>query len=54
MPTIDEEVREQCELAIMYVEDGAFSSAARVLRTIAQKLQTRAEQIARELDRDGK
>jgi hypothetical protein len=50
--TIDDQVKEQCELAMLYVEDGAFASAARVLRTIAQELQTRAEQIAAEIEKE--
>lgn len=50
--TIDDQVKEQCELAIVYVEDGAFASAARVLRNIAQKLQTRAEEIAAEIEKE--
>ena len=52
MKTIDDQVKEQCELAITYVEDGAFASAARVLRNIAQKLQTRAEEIAAEIEKE--
>lgn len=50
--TIDEQARDQVELAMTYVEDGAFASAARVLRNIAQILQTRAEDIAAEIEKE--
>lgn len=45
MATIHDEVNEKIELAKIYAEDGAFISAARVLREAAAIYQRRAEEI---------
>lgn len=45
MRTIHDEVNEKIELAQAYAEDGAFASAARVLREAAAMYQKRAEWI---------
>lgn len=47
--TIHDEVNEKIELAQAYAEDGAFASAARVLREAAAMYQKRAEEIRSEL-----
>jgi len=52
MPTIHDEANEKIELAKTYAEDGAFSSAARVLREAAMMYQRRAEEIDKSLGRE--
>jgi len=47
--TIHEEVNDLIKLAQAYAEDGAFASAARVLREVAAMYQKRAEEIHSEL-----
>lgn len=42
-------VREQAELAVTYAEDGAYGSAARVLRELARVTQEHAERVHAEL-----
>ena len=39
MPNIHETIEDQTELAKSYASDGAFTSAARVLRGLAQKIE---------------
>jgi len=41
--TIHERFKERVELAQTYAEDGAFMSAARVLRELSRELQAHAE-----------
>jgi hypothetical protein len=45
MATIHDEVNEKIELAKIYAEDGAFHSAARLLRDAADMYKIRARQI---------
>lgn len=44
-----ERIREQCDLAVTYAEDGAYASAARVLRGITAETQAHWERVEREL-----
>lgn len=44
MTTIHDEAAEKVELAKTYAEDGAFASAARIYREIANMYQRRAEE----------
>ena len=46
-----EHVREQAELAISYAEDGAYASAARVLRELARVTQAHAEAVTDDMQR---
>lgn len=46
--TIHDEAAEKVELAKTYAEDGAFASAARIYREIADMYQRRAEEIHRD------
>jgi KaiC/GvpD/RAD55 family RecA-like ATPase len=41
-----EYIKEQCELAITYAEDGAYMSAARVLYKIAQETHEHVLKVA--------
>jgi hypothetical protein len=41
--TIHDKMRQQCQLARTYAEDGAFNSAARVLRDLAIVLEAHAK-----------
>lgn len=43
-------VKEQADLAVFYAEDGAYFSAARVLRDLAADCQKQAEKNAAELN----
>ena len=51
-PTIHDRFTEGVELARTYAEDGAFLSAARVLRDVASDMQAHAEACNRELMED--
>lgn len=44
---IHERIEDQTELAKSYAEDGAFASAARVLRGLTQEVQSHAEACAK-------
>lgn len=50
MKTIHEEMLDKTELAKIYAEDGAFHSAARVLRQLAQTVEAHAAACDRDLD----
>lgn len=43
--------KDKCALAVAYAEDGAYASAARVLRVAAATLQTHAVKMSAELER---
>jgi|WetSurMetagenome_2_1015567.scaffolds.fasta_scaffold430908_3 hypothetical protein len=47
-----EHIKEQCELAITYAEDGAYMSAARVLHKIAQETHNHAMRVAAMFETD--
>lgn len=42
-------IKERCELVHTYAEDGAYGSAARVLRQLAYEVQEHAESIGKML-----
>jgi len=46
VPTIHDRIKEQTELAKTYAEDGAFLSAARVLRQLAADLEAHGKATA--------
>lgn len=46
LPLMYEHIREQCELAITYAEDGAYASAARVLSDIAKETLMHAMKVS--------
>lgn len=50
MNTIHDEAAEKVELAKAYAEDGAFASAARIYREIANMYQQRANYIAGQIE----
>lgn len=39
-------IKEQCELAHFYAEDGAYYSAARVLRDLAEEVGQHAQKVS--------
>lgn len=47
--TIHDDLLDKTELAAVYAEDGAFGSAARVLREAAAMLETRQREINAEM-----
>lgn len=38
-------IREKCDLATIYADDGAYHSAARVLRELAEEVQRHADRV---------
>lgn len=42
-------IKDRCDLAHAYAEDGAYQSAARVLRTLAEEVQAHADNINKEM-----
>jgi hypothetical protein len=49
-----EVIREKCDLAITYAEDGAYASAARVLREIAELTQQHVERVNKSFEGERK